>query len=107
MAQVPPVQDFFLPIGTPDEERLALALQQQQELEALVAKGELSTSKSLMHLGEDLFRLAFPSDAALGDFIVTLVSAVRTDAARNKRVRISSTSVLASRDPGGSACRAK
>jgi hypothetical protein len=80
MAQAPPVQDFFLTLGTPDEERLALALQQQQELEALVARGEPPTSKSLMHLGEDLCRLAFPSDAALGDFIVTLASAVKAEA---------------------------
>jgi hypothetical protein len=80
MAQARPVQDFFVAVSAPDEKRLALALQQQKELEGFSGWWEPPTSQFLMRLGENLFRLAFPTDAALGDFIVALAGAVKANA---------------------------
>src|SRR4051812_13291607 len=81
MPQAPPVQDFLIRVRIPDEELLALSPQRQQELEAYPGWSERSRSQFLMQLGEDLCRLAFPTDDALGDFITALASAVKSNAA--------------------------
>jgi hypothetical protein len=80
MAQTHPVQDFFLTVGPPDDGLLAIALQQQQDLEAYPSWPERSKSKFLMALGENLFRLAFPTNDLLADFITTFASAVKANA---------------------------
>src|SRR5262249_57816780 len=41
---------------------------------------EPPTSRFMMRFGEDLFRLAFPTDDALGDFITAFTSAVKANA---------------------------
>jgi hypothetical protein len=68
---------LFVTVSKPDDELLALALQRQQELEAYTSWSEQSRSGFLMHLGENLFRLAFPTEATLGNFIATFAGVVK------------------------------
>src|SRR5262249_19648258 len=79
MAQVQPVQDFFVTVSAQDDELLSLVLQQQRELEAFSGRWAPPTSRFRMRRGQTLFRLAFPTDDAVGDFITAFASAVKAN----------------------------
>jgi hypothetical protein len=74
------VQDFFVTIPPPDAARLAAAEADQHRLENFPRWPDRSDARFLMRLGEDLFRLAFPTPDDVGDLAAELASAVRAGA---------------------------
>ncbi len=77
------VHDFFVTLVPSDSARLSQARQGQQWLEKFADPNEWPQphdAKFLMRMGENLFRLAFPTITAIGDFVTEFASAVAAEA---------------------------
>jgi hypothetical protein len=74
--------DFFVALAPTDSARLDQARKDQEWLEKFADPNEWAQphdAKFLMRMGENLFRLAFPTGNDVGDFVTAFASAVADD----------------------------
>jgi WD40 repeat protein len=75
-----PAQDFFVTVAAADPDRVSWALAERAELERYPEWGQRSDPAFLMRLGENLFRLAFPTEGTVADLAAALGVAVAAGA---------------------------
>src|SRR4051812_37493932 len=74
-----PVHDHLVTISAPPAGLLQAVQGRLSRLAGFASWAGRADGRFLMGLGEDLFRMAFPGDAAYGDFLQALADTVAAD----------------------------